>query len=288
MTSKKKKRTNQENARKSTGPKSQEGKETSSQNSLKHGIWAKQLTISPAETADYGKLINDLDALLKPKGPILQYYFDEIVLCMWRLKKLVTFGNPQFHAWDSSPLLTESEPQEFGTSRSEFEEKLKSSDKLTLKEQERVLGWLEGSISRGGYLSAEEKEYLAKVFGRRFVEELETILPTGYEATGTSAADMMDGKFKTYPPPKDFDGPNMPRTIFVKELLLEVIRGRKEKTASQRAGNETIKNKVPSPDLLALSVDLQLRYSAALKRDLKKAIDAYFHYKPVASQKSGQ
>jgi hypothetical protein len=312
MTSKKKRRTNQENAKKSTGPKSQEGKETSSQNSLKHGIWAKQLTISPAETADYGKLVNDLDALLKPKGPILQYYFDEIVLCMWRLKKLVVFGNPQFRAWDGGPLLTADKPadaeklevpDEPTSSKSEFEERVKQNDRNTLKAQREALRKLEEAIRSKRSLHADEKEYLQKFFGPHFVDALAPALPTSYEVLSAGMDKNIEMRSKNYGLPLELFKAQGPKSegdaeqsstakVVTKEfptkLLLEVISWRLEKLDSELEEQVKIKNKVSSPDLLALSVDLQLRYSAALKRDLKKAIDAYFHYKPVASQKSGK
>ena len=60
MTSKRKIRANQENAKKSTGPTSPEGKDTASGNSYKHGIWAKELVILKEESADYEKLVTDL------------------------------------------------------------------------------------------------------------------------------------------------------------------------------------------------------------------------------------
>jgi hypothetical protein len=70
MTSKRKIQANQENAKQSTGPTTPEGKETASRNSYKHGIWAKELVISKEETPDYEKLVTDLEAALKPEGPI--------------------------------------------------------------------------------------------------------------------------------------------------------------------------------------------------------------------------
>ncbi|MHC4795738.1 MAG: hypothetical protein ACYTF1_03755, partial [Planctomycetota bacterium] len=65
---------NRQNAKKSTGPKTPEGKARSSQNALKHGLLARQILINdddPNEkTEDFDQLLSDLVDELQPDGRI--------------------------------------------------------------------------------------------------------------------------------------------------------------------------------------------------------------------------
>jgi hypothetical protein len=47
---------NRRNARRSTGPKSQQGKETVSRNAVKHGIYANNVLVLPEEESEYRRL----------------------------------------------------------------------------------------------------------------------------------------------------------------------------------------------------------------------------------------
>lgn len=62
------KKANQQNALKSTGPKSMDGKAAVSRNSIKHGILSKHLIIRDEDPKDLEALKNELLDTLCPKG----------------------------------------------------------------------------------------------------------------------------------------------------------------------------------------------------------------------------
>lgn len=87
-TSSKQTKANQQNALKSTGPKTPAGKAASKLNALKHGLLSQE-TVLPTEDADtLDKLAKELREELQPVGQLEHFLVDRIVSNMWRLKRL--------------------------------------------------------------------------------------------------------------------------------------------------------------------------------------------------------
>ncbi len=90
---KKQKLANQRNAKKSTGPKTPEGKAKSSQNAIKHGLYAKSVIIrSPNYNEDrneYDQLAQSLFEELKPATHFQETLVIKIINCLWRSKRVV-------------------------------------------------------------------------------------------------------------------------------------------------------------------------------------------------------
>jgi hypothetical protein len=79
---------NRANAQLSTGPRTEEGKQRSSQNSLKHGVTAKS-DVLPAEDPDpYKRFARSLIAGLKPQGELETQIARNIASIQWRLRRL--------------------------------------------------------------------------------------------------------------------------------------------------------------------------------------------------------
>ncbi len=86
---------NRKNARKSTGPKTPEGKKRSSLNALKHGLLAREVVIKDGDGAeraeDFHAFLTDLVADLKPVGPVEETLVERIATCYWRLRRAQRF-----------------------------------------------------------------------------------------------------------------------------------------------------------------------------------------------------
>jgi len=82
---------NRRNAKKSTGPKTPDGKAVSKLNALKHGLLAKSVVVqghkfreSPRE---FKKLCQEFYASLNPAGPMEEMLVDQIIALTWRLRR---------------------------------------------------------------------------------------------------------------------------------------------------------------------------------------------------------
>jgi len=76
---------NRQNAQKSTGPKTPEGKEISSQNSTKHGLLSHRNIISSESQAEFDLHRTQFLEELQPETPIQSFLADRIVSLSWRL-----------------------------------------------------------------------------------------------------------------------------------------------------------------------------------------------------------
>lgn len=78
---------NRQNAQKSTGPKTEEGKTTVAQNALKHGLTAAAPVIAGEDLAAYEQFRRQLSAELLPKGPMESMLAERVIELSWRLKR---------------------------------------------------------------------------------------------------------------------------------------------------------------------------------------------------------
>jgi hypothetical protein len=88
MTSRKRAETNRQNAQKSTGPRSPEGKARSSANALKHGLSAKQVVLPDEDWNKFEALRQSIFFELMPEGTLEEFYAEQISTCMWRLRRV--------------------------------------------------------------------------------------------------------------------------------------------------------------------------------------------------------
>ena len=82
---------NRANAKKSTGPKSQEGKARSSFNSRKHGLTAKTLVIGDENPADFDELRSGLMEQYDPQSAMEVELVERIAGLLWRLRRIPVF-----------------------------------------------------------------------------------------------------------------------------------------------------------------------------------------------------
>ena len=87
MASKKQTAANRRNARKSTGPKTPEGKAASSMNAVRHGLHARTV-ILPGETeADFDEIINGLQDEYQPQSNSEQDLVNQAAMAQWKLRR---------------------------------------------------------------------------------------------------------------------------------------------------------------------------------------------------------
>jgi hypothetical protein len=78
---------NRQNAQKSTGPRTPEGKTTVSQNAAKHGLLSRQTLIGSEDRVEFDLYRYDLLDELSPQTPMESMLAERIVTLSWRLKR---------------------------------------------------------------------------------------------------------------------------------------------------------------------------------------------------------
>ncbi len=89
MTTLKQASANRENARLSTGPKSDEGKRVVSANRISHGILSSRLLLEDERAEEFQALFNDLQLQLRPVGALELSLVEKIAVTLWRQRRLV-------------------------------------------------------------------------------------------------------------------------------------------------------------------------------------------------------
>src|SRR3569833_1320112 len=90
---------NRENAKKSTGPKTPEGKAASSKNSFKHGLYSKNLCIPGETPEDLDRLREDLRAEHQPATVTEEILVDELAQNYWNIMR---YRYMESHMWAST------------------------------------------------------------------------------------------------------------------------------------------------------------------------------------------
>jgi hypothetical protein len=88
MSTRAQRRANKRNAQKSTGPKTDQGKRTCSQNALKHGLRSKHPVIPGEDPAEYQHKLDQLRADIRPVNALEDSLVEQIADTAWRLKRL--------------------------------------------------------------------------------------------------------------------------------------------------------------------------------------------------------
>ena len=201
---------NRENAKLSTGPKTDAGKQKSARNATVHGFYAKAFIVRDDEKADFELLRDELYSEYQPVDTTSEDLLQQILHASWNLHRLRRIEN-QIYATSNAP---------FGD-----EETLKRLDALR-----RHKGHFERSLRRGRRTFTDHVTAVLKL----------TVIPPDIREHFSPAVDVAGynrahaAKWKTYS-----------REDFVSQERLEAIRAenaerraivkmdRKDRTASQ-------------------------------------------------------
>ena len=101
MTSERQIEANRQNAMKSTGPRTPEGKAVVALNSMKHGLLSREVLIQGENEADLVGFEKRLRAQLAPVGELELLLADRIVSTAWRLRRAVSVEAALFDREDA-------------------------------------------------------------------------------------------------------------------------------------------------------------------------------------------
>src|SRR5215469_2628391 len=121
---------NRKNAQKSTGPKTEQGKATVSQNATKHGLTASEMHCEDDLDLNLDEYKESLLKAYKPKGPAEEEVVSRIIAQSWRLRRVNKTDTGIYRTWN------ENEKVETPTTHGQF---LKAKTFDTLGRYERAI-----------------------------------------------------------------------------------------------------------------------------------------------------
>src|ERR1700741_4995995 len=99
MTSEAQRAANRRNAEKSTGPKTERGKETVARNALRHGFRAEKILTFDEKSADFEAFVEEQRAAYEPADAIEDQLVERIALCAWRLRRITRVEADIMECW---------------------------------------------------------------------------------------------------------------------------------------------------------------------------------------------
>ena len=94
---------NRLNAKRSTGPRTERGKNTSKFNAVKAGLFAKQVVIplcdGEGSEQQFARLLADLKQEFRPKGPLEELYAEKLAKSMWRFRRATCAEKGSVRRW---------------------------------------------------------------------------------------------------------------------------------------------------------------------------------------------
>ena len=79
---------NRNNAKKSTGPRTEEGKARVAKNALKHGLLARDTVLPGEDPADFDHQLSALEADIQPANSLEFELVRQIADAQWRMRRL--------------------------------------------------------------------------------------------------------------------------------------------------------------------------------------------------------
>ena len=93
LISEKQQAANRENAKQSTGPKTDEGKLRSSLNAIKFGMRARYTLLPHEDPAEYAQLYQELESEWQPQTPTERFQVEQMFVAQWILGRLASIDN---------------------------------------------------------------------------------------------------------------------------------------------------------------------------------------------------
>ena len=121
---------NRANAKKSTGPKTEEGKKRSSLNALRHGLTGQVSLMTDEDRAAHDAFSKGIIDDLKPVGAMELQLAQRIATDSWRINRLAAFEDNIYCMWHDTNLPNESNHPQIDTACSQTQTYLHKSEEL--------------------------------------------------------------------------------------------------------------------------------------------------------------
>jgi hypothetical protein len=260
---------NRRNASKSTGAKTVSGKANSKLNAIKHGLFARELSVSAEEMGDFEALRRDLTAQLAPKSELQKLAVDEILFCTWRCKLAGRWEMRLLHSTAEDAPTAGSNDQALMTG-------WYAATRQNIRAGVRFLFELREDVQTHGRVREFFKDRLVNAFGSDFYDQLTVWIPINVDAI--YMADQLVNHAKNYnlPLPELETKPKV--VVDLRERLQMALKLIAQEARHLEDLDRSFENRFAT-SRAGPTTDFAPRFFSSASRDLHRAIEWFAHLK---------
>jgi hypothetical protein len=262
--------------RRASGPRTELGKQRTSLNATRHGIFSRVSVLKGESRARYESLLKGLRESLQPVGKLEEILVEKLATILWRHRRLVMAeaaeirNGTEFFVWDERNQQQQEAEEIASSSMLDYEGGLirKIQSPHVLERCLELLAELRQGIEKGGFAPERDTAILRKIYGDRGKGHLRETLYDDYAIwVGTSRVSEEEREREGYATPEQC------KRIVLKLIDAEVRflkRYRKAGAAIEvdRTSLEMLRRSIPESP----SLDRLLRYEASLERAFDRTL----------------
>ena len=260
---------------KALGPRTQQGKQKSSRNATKHGVFSKVIVLSYESRAEYEELLAGLRETLQPEGALEELLVEKLATTVWRQRRLLLAESAEIR---KNTEFVESDQRKQEQEAAETVCSLAPLNRCGLMRAIatprvfecclRFLGDLHNGIQKFGFRPKQDTILLQGIYGTRDRARLGLDLYDSYETCLQMAETPKEEREH-----KVYFSPEACCQIVMEKIDKEIRRIKREQKA--RASIETARTQLEIvcrnvPD--GPGLDRLLRYEASLERTLDRTL----------------
>jgi hypothetical protein len=241
---------NRQNALKSTGPRTPQGKAYSRRNALKHGLFARhfmEFLVLGENSHEYDQLLDDLLDQYQPIGRAEELEVERITLCWWRLRRVWRHENSLNHLAGSGEL----------TEEAEYCKILDTEDDAVILQLQKITSEIETTHE----VPQDLKQKMLAIWPK--LEACWSLIENTVEK---SLRNMSISKLfgKSNP-----DGQSFATALITVKAAISMVKLMRQVRTIQRFEITTAQHVIPDRE----GLDRILRYETAIERNLGRALD---------------
>jgi len=261
---------------KTSGPRTEQGKQRASRNSTRHGIFSKLIVLKDESRREFDRLVSRLWKALQPEGALEELLVEKLATITWRQRRLLLAESAEirmsmeFAEWDRRNQDQKVAERIGGEPTDEANYGLirKIHNPIVLERCLELLAQLRVQVERDGFNAECDQSILETIYGSRDENRLREDLFDSYEAwLETSQIDKEERVSEGYA------SPGQCKKNVLEDMDQEILR--LERDQKERATAQTARTKLEIesrnvPDSPGL--DRLLRYEASLERAFDRTL----------------
>jgi hypothetical protein len=261
---------------KATGPRTKQGKQTSSRNATKHGVFSTVVVLKGESRAEYDAVLAGLQETLQPEGKLEELLVEKLATLAWRQRRLLMAEGAEIR---KNMEFVETDRQD--REREEADRIARLLDSLNnhglirtihnpdvLERCLELLVELREQVEKDGFNLEYDKTILEKIYGDRGENRLREDLYDSYAIWLVTSQAPEEERVR-----EGYASPEQCRKNILQEIDEEIRRLKRSRNArtsieTVRTQLETLRHSIPD----APGLDRLLRYEASLERAFDRTL----------------